>query len=123
MLTGRVPFEGESSREVLMKHLTAEPDLSAVREPYRTVIQRALQKDAANRFHGAAEMVAALQGEAAADAYRDRPPRRSAHKGRPLHTNTLPPPSRTPNPGPRAPSPTPSPKPSATCSPASASGG
>ena len=27
MLTGRVPFEGESVGEVLMKHLTAEPDL------------------------------------------------------------------------------------------------
>ena len=31
MLTGRVPFEGESVGEVLMKHLTAEPDLSAAR--------------------------------------------------------------------------------------------
>src|SRR6476661_553337 len=29
MLTGRVPFDGESVGEVLMKHLTAEPDLSA----------------------------------------------------------------------------------------------
>ena len=29
MLTGRVPFEGESVGEVLMKHLTAEPDLTA----------------------------------------------------------------------------------------------
>ena len=28
MLTGHVPFEGESVGEVLMKHLTAEPDLS-----------------------------------------------------------------------------------------------
>ncbi len=30
MLTGRVPFEGESVGEVLMKHLTAEPDLSVL---------------------------------------------------------------------------------------------
>ncbi len=35
MLTGHVPFEGESVGEVLMKHLTAEPDLDQVQEPYR----------------------------------------------------------------------------------------
>ena len=28
MLTGRVPFEGETVNEVLMKHLTARPDVS-----------------------------------------------------------------------------------------------
>ena len=31
MLTGRVPFEGETVGEVLMKHLTARPDLSMLR--------------------------------------------------------------------------------------------
>ena len=40
MLTGRVPFEGESVGEVLMKHLTAEPDLTALAEPYRGIVQR-----------------------------------------------------------------------------------
>src|SRR6478672_13303886 len=60
MLTGRTPFDGESSQEIIMKHLTADPDLSTVPQPYRAVIERALQKDAANRFHNAAEMVHAL---------------------------------------------------------------
>ena len=38
MLTGRVPFEGESVGEVLMKHLTAKPDVSMLAEPYRDVV-------------------------------------------------------------------------------------
>ena len=45
MLTGRVPFEGETVGEVLMKHLTARPDLSSLAEPYRTIVGRALAKD------------------------------------------------------------------------------
>ena len=49
MLSGRVPFEGESLGEVLMKHLTAEPDVSNLAEPYRTAVRRALAKDPAQR--------------------------------------------------------------------------
>src|SRR5262245_5049393 len=60
MITGRTPFDGESSQEIIMKHLTADPDLSGVPQPYRTIIQRALQKDPEKRFHNAAEMVALL---------------------------------------------------------------
>src|SRR2546423_7008020 len=60
MLTGRTPFDGESSQEIIMKHLTADPDLSGVPQPYRSIIQRALQKDPEKRFHNAAEMVALL---------------------------------------------------------------
>jgi hypothetical protein len=60
MLTGRVPFDGESVGEVLMKHLTAKPDLSILPEPYRGVIGRALEKDPARRFSSVGEMLAAL---------------------------------------------------------------
>src|SRR5688572_16453670 len=60
MLTGRVPFDGESSQEIIMKHLTADPDLSGVPQPYRSIIQRALQKDPQKRYHTVSEMVAAL---------------------------------------------------------------
>ncbi|WP_422924084.1 serine/threonine-protein kinase [Singulisphaera sp. PoT] len=49
MLTGRVPFEGESVGEVLMKHLTARPDLSSLEEPYKTIVGRALSKDPNHR--------------------------------------------------------------------------
>ncbi|MFZ1932695.1 MAG: serine/threonine-protein kinase [Thermoguttaceae bacterium] len=62
LLTGRVPFEGESIGEVLMKHLTAKPDVSIIAEPYRSIIARALEKDPALRFRSAGEMVAALPG-------------------------------------------------------------
>jgi serine/threonine protein kinase len=49
MLTGRVPFEGETVGEVLMKHLTTRPDLSPLAEPYRTIVGEALAKDPVNR--------------------------------------------------------------------------
>ncbi len=60
LLTRRVPFEGESVGEVLMKHLTAQPDVSMLAEPYRSVIARALEKDPAKRFASVADMAAAL---------------------------------------------------------------
>ncbi len=61
MLTGSVPFEGESSQEIIIKHLTDEPDLSAVPQPYRSVIQQALRKDPDKRFGTVQEMLAAVQ--------------------------------------------------------------
>jgi hypothetical protein len=70
MLTGHVPFEGESVGEVLMKHLTAEPTLAEIPEGYRHVIGRALAKDPATRFASVAEMFAALPPLAATMAYR-----------------------------------------------------
>lgn len=66
MLTGILPFEGESLGEILMKHLTAPPNLSKVGEPYRAVIARALEKDPAKRFSNVHEMVALLPGGNAA---------------------------------------------------------
>ncbi len=49
MLTGCVPFEGETVAEVLMKHLTARPDVSVLAEPYRSIVARALAKDPNDR--------------------------------------------------------------------------
>jgi len=67
MLTGRVPFEGESAQEIIMKHLTDDPDLAGVPAPYRDVIQRAMRKDPAKRFRNVAEMLDALQRSAKPD--------------------------------------------------------
>lgn len=63
MLTGRVPFEGESSQEIIMKHLTADPDLSLVPPRFRRVIERALFKDPAKRYRNVGDMLRAMQFE------------------------------------------------------------
>ena len=60
LATGTVPFDGESTQEIIMKHLTADPDLSRVSEPIRSVVARALQKNPAARFSDVREMVRPL---------------------------------------------------------------
>ncbi len=60
LLTGRVPFDGESVGEVLMKHLTAQPDLSPLVEPYRGVVAKALEKDPEKRYCSVDAMLTAL---------------------------------------------------------------
>src|SRR5262249_57382684 len=64
MLTGRVPFDGESQGEILMKHLTADPDLGRLTEPYRSVVARLLDKDPRHRYPAVQDLLAELpQGE------------------------------------------------------------
>lgn len=60
MLTGQVPFDGESTGEILMKHLSAQPDLSVVPPRVRNVLARALQKDPAQRYASVREFVQAF---------------------------------------------------------------
>ncbi len=63
MLTGRVPFKGDTPSEILMKHLSAKPDLDEIQEPFRTVISKAMVKDPAQRYQSVNEMVEAVFGE------------------------------------------------------------
>lgn len=67
MLTGHLPFDGESSHEILMKHLTQEPDLTAVPIAFRPLLKNALHKDPQQRIGTAKEF---LQQLADADAGR-----------------------------------------------------
>ncbi|MEO1529264.1 MAG: serine/threonine-protein kinase [Planctomycetota bacterium] len=60
LLTGRVPFDGESCHEIIVKHMTSVPDLSGVGDPYRSVIARSLDKDPNRRPSSIAEMIQPL---------------------------------------------------------------
>jgi hypothetical protein len=50
MLSGRVPFTGDSFGEILMKHLTVEPDLSGIAAPFAPVVKKALAKNPDERY-------------------------------------------------------------------------
>lgn len=68
LLTGQVPFDGESCHEIIVKHLTATPDLQRIAEPYRSTIARCLQKDPAKRFATVPELIESLGIAAAGSA-------------------------------------------------------
>jgi len=63
MLTGQVPYFGSSPAEILMKHMTAEPDVSHIEEPFAHVIKKALAKEPADRYESVQEMVEDIFGE------------------------------------------------------------
>ena len=56
MLTGHVPFEGESAGEILMKHLTTPPDLTKVPKEFVAIVQKALTKNPAHRYQTITDM-------------------------------------------------------------------
>jgi eukaryotic-like serine/threonine-protein kinase len=66
MITGKLPFDGESVGEILMKHLTSHPDLAPLPKEYKEVVGRALHKNPHERyknFNELAEAVAAAAGK------------------------------------------------------------
>jgi len=56
MLTGKLPFNGETSGEILMKQLSAAPDLAAVAPNLRPMLARALEKDPKQRTPSARQL-------------------------------------------------------------------
>src|SRR6266700_5487941 len=75
MLTGRVPFDGESAGEILMKHLTSPPDLSVLPSDYVNIVGKALAKNPAHRYVSMADFAKAVEAVGAAPVL---------HDGRPL---------------------------------------
>jgi eukaryotic-like serine/threonine-protein kinase len=63
MLTGRRPFNGTNTRQLVMQHLTAVPDLAPLSPNDRGPIGRALSKKPEDRFSTCAELVLALRGD------------------------------------------------------------
>jgi hypothetical protein len=56
MLTGNVPFDGESAAEILMKHMTSSPDLSKAPGVFVPILDQALMKNPARRYRQIGEM-------------------------------------------------------------------
>lgn len=57
LLTGDVPFTGETDQEILVKQLTAKPDLSSIPLEFRKAIEKALQKDKTKRYQHVVDML------------------------------------------------------------------
>jgi hypothetical protein len=55
MVTGRIPFDGETTGEILFKHLSSAPDLSRT-GAFAPIIAKALAKAPGERFGSLAEM-------------------------------------------------------------------
>ncbi len=67
MVTGSPPFDGESSQQIVGKHIAEPPPAAAdvnpnVPRPLSDTILRCLAKQPAERFHSAAEVIRALEG-------------------------------------------------------------
>ncbi len=60
LLTGDVPFDGETSQEIMYKHLLEEVDLDLAPEAYRKVLAGCLTKEPKTRFSNVSELMAAM---------------------------------------------------------------
>jgi serine/threonine protein kinase len=56
LLTGRVPFDGETTAEILMKHLTERPNLAPIPPNVRPLFEAALEKDPQRRTSDVLEL-------------------------------------------------------------------
>ncbi len=63
MLLGKVPFDGSSMGEVVIKHLTAQPEVDELPAPFPRVIRKALAKDPKDRYATVQEMMAEVFNE------------------------------------------------------------
>jgi hypothetical protein len=88
LLTGYVPFAGETTAEILNRHLTDQPDLNPLPPRLRPVLQHALAKDAAQRTPSLGEFLAEF--DAALDGQTINIPTAPAPQPAPQPAPTLP---------------------------------
>ena len=60
LLTGDVPFNGETSQEIMYKHLLEEVEFDAAPRAYCEVLEGCLSKEPESRFSNVAELMAAM---------------------------------------------------------------
>src|SRR6266850_5644580 len=68
MVTGSVPFDGDSSQQIVGKHIADPPPAASdvnkqVPREISDVILRCMEKQPSDRFQSAAEVIAALEGD------------------------------------------------------------
>lgn len=96
LLTGLRPFTGTSLQQLIMQHLTAQPNLVPLPKHDRTTIGKALSKKPEDRFSTCMEMVRALRAAeqtaaAAVSAPRPVAPARPAAVAAPARSPAAPP--------------------------------
>ncbi len=74
LLTGVRPFNGNTTRQLILQHMTQAPDLAPLPEGDRAVVGRALAKKGDERFPSCTAFAQALQRAGAGLTPPDRPP-------------------------------------------------
>lgn len=64
MLTGKPPYDGESDNEILVKHLTAAPDVAGLPKGFGPIVLRALDKNPLRRYATMGEFARAVEATA-----------------------------------------------------------
>ena len=73
LLTGQRPFAGNNVRQLIMQHLSAEPNLAPLEAHDRPIIGRSLSKEPNHRFPTCREMVLGLRHATQTDKETRRP--------------------------------------------------
>ena len=64
MLTGKLPYDGESDNEIFVKHMTAVPDVAGLPRGFAPIVLRALDKNPLRRYATMAEFARAVEATA-----------------------------------------------------------
>jgi serine/threonine protein kinase len=73
LLTGKRPFDGSNTRQLLLQHISGVPDVSPLPPSDRDAINRALSKNPEDRFPSCTDLVNALQRASAGPVSRPVP--------------------------------------------------